>query len=229
MRRLVGGVAAFLLLSVGYAVPASAADEVLVSNTGADFSRNLSQPLFDPALRWVPGDVRSATFFVKNNGDDPAALTLSVLDDEAGRLLESGALDLRVSSGRTRWSTDPTSAGRGRKSRTVLGRGGSLPVTVRVAFNPRAANPTQALTSELRIRIGLTQTGRYGVDPGTSPGDTTNGTDRDPRAATPGGLLPGTGAPAGLSWLLLLGSILLGTGFALVARRTHNDGDSHVH
>ena len=101
----------------------------------------------------------------------------------------------------------------------------SLPVTVRVAFDPDAANPTQVLSSELRIRVGLTQTGRSGV----GPGNTTGGRDRDPGTAAPGVLIPGTGAPAGLSWLLVLGSLLLGTGFALVARRTHDHGDSHVH
>ena len=107
MRRRVAVVVAGALLPLAYAGPAHASEEVLVSNTDSGFAKTLAEPLFDPALRWVPGDVRSATFYVRNNSADPAGLSLSVIDEDAGKLLDSGALHLRVSSGGTRWSPDP--------------------------------------------------------------------------------------------------------------------------
>ena len=91
MRRRVAIVVAGALLALAYAGPARASGEVLVSNTDSGFAETLAQPLFDPALRWVPGDVRSATFYVQNNTADPAALSLSVIDEDAGELLDSGA------------------------------------------------------------------------------------------------------------------------------------------
>jgi LPXTG-motif cell wall-anchored protein len=111
-------------------------------------------------------------------------------------------------------------------SEVLLAPGSSVPVRVRVAFDPAASNRTQLLSSELRLRVRLAQTGHLDLEPGTGPGDgaqTTSGNRSEH------GLLPATGLPAGLAWLFLLGSLSLGTGFALVARRSHHHGDTDVH
>ena len=123
MRRRVAVVAAGALLALAYAGPARASGEVLVSNTDSGFAETLAEPLFDPALRWVPGDVRSATFYVRNNTADPAGLSLSVIDEDAGELLDSGALHVRVSSGGTRWSPDPRVPSRTMRSEVLLAAG----------------------------------------------------------------------------------------------------------
>ncbi|MET1060114.1 MAG: hypothetical protein ABWX84_10975 [Nocardioides sp.] len=227
-RRRTAAVALVALVSVAYAAPAQASDDVLVSNTGSGFAETLEQPLFDPALRWVPGDTRSSTFYVKNNSADRATLSLSVLDDDAGGLLDSGALHLQVTSPGIGWSPDPHDPGDLLTSEAVLAPGRSLPVRVRVAFDPHASNRTQLLSSELRIRVGLRQAGRAGLGPASAPGAGPDGADRDPGHA-PWDLLPDTGLPAGLSWLLLFAALSLGTGIALVTRRNDDHGESHVH
>ena len=224
MRRRVAVVAAGALLPLAYAGPAHASDEVLVSNTDSGFAETLAEPLFDPALLWVPGDVRSATFYVRNNSADPAGLSLSVIDRDAGKLLDSGALHVRVSSGGTRWSSDPRFSSGTMRSGTLLAPGVSVPVKVVVAFDRAASNRTQLLSSELRIRVRLAQSEHVDLEPGTAPGDLPgSGSGSD------GGPLPGTGLSAELAWLFLLGSLSLGTGFALVTRRSHHHGDTDVH
>ena len=97
---------------------------------------------------------------------------------------------------------------------------------VRVAFDPAASNRTQLLSSELRIRVRLAQSGHIDLEPGTAPGDLPGS---GAATGSDGGPLPGTGLPAGLAWLFLLGSLSLGTGFALVTRRSHHHGDTDVH
>ena len=224
MRRRVAVAAAGAVLALAYAGPAGASGEVLVSNTDSGFAENLATPLFDPVLRWVPGDVRSATFYVRNNTADPAGLSLSLIDDDAGELLDSGALHVRVSSGGTRWSPDPRLPSRTMMSEVLLSPGTSVPVKVRVAFDAAAPNRTQLLSSELRIRVRLAQSGHIDLEPGTAPGDGPGSGD-----GADGGPLPGTGLSAELAWLFLLGSLSLGTGFALVTRRSHHHGDTDVH
>jgi hypothetical protein len=169
--------------------------------------------------------VRSATFYVKNNTADPAGLSLSLIDQDAGKLLDSGALHVQVSSRGTRWARDSRVPSRTKSSEVLLAPGASVPVKVRVAFDPAATNRTQRLSSTLRFRVRLAQSGHIDLEPGTAPGD---GADAAAGAASDGGLLPGTGLSAGLSWLFLLGSLSLGTGFALVARRSHDHGDPDV-
>jgi hypothetical protein len=224
MSRRVAVVVVGALLSLVHAGPARASGEVLVSNTDSGFAETLAEPLFDPALRWVPGDVRSATFYVRNTTRDPAGLSLSLIDDAAGALLDSGALEMRVSSAGAPWSADPRGPARTMRSEVPLAAGTSAPVVVRVSFDPAASNRTQLLSSELRIRVRLAQGGHIDLEPGTAPGAHPAGPDAAP--GPDGGPLPGTGLPAGLAWLFLLGSLSLGTGVALVTRRSHHHGDS---
>ena len=224
MRRRVAVVVAGALLALAYAGPAQASREVLVSNTDSGFAETLAEPLFDPALRWVPGDVRSATFYVRNNSADPAGLRLSVIDQDAGKLLDSGALHVRVTSGGIRWRPDPRLPSRTVRSGMLLAPGTSVPVKVLVVFDPAASNRTQLLSSELRIRVRLAQSGHLDLEPGTA-----NGGQPGSGKGSDGGPLPGTGLSAELGWLFLLGSLSLGTGFALVTRRSHHHGDPDVH
>ena len=219
----------FALLSVAYAAPAQASDEVLVSNTGSGFAETLAEPLFDPALRWVPGDARSSTFYVKNNTADRAALSLSVLDDDAGELLDSGALHLRVTSPGTSWSPDPHVPGRPADVRGDAGAGpvaaGPRPGRLRP---PRVQPHPAAVQRAPDPRAVSGRPDAPASDPAPAPGDRT-GRHRPRPGPRPWDLLPDTGLPAGLGWLLLLGSLSLGTGVALVTRRNDDHGESHVH
>ena len=97
---------------------------------------------------------------------------------------------------------------------------------VRVAFDPAASNRTQLLSSELRIRVRLAQSGHIDLEPGTAPG-TNAGPGRRATDRTADRCRAPVSRPGwpGCSF----SDPSLGTGLALVTRRSHHHGDSDVH
>jgi len=51
---------------VAPAAPARAADELGSSTDGRTWVSSLATPLFAPSFRWVPSDVETASFYVRN-------------------------------------------------------------------------------------------------------------------------------------------------------------------
>ncbi|VXB40017.1 LPXTG cell wall anchor domain-containing protein [Aeromicrobium sp. 9AM] len=208
MKRLLSIVMALgVVLLAG---PASAADEIGLSRNGVTFASSLSGSLFDPAFTWVPGDVESETFYVRNQGGDTARLTVDIVGEQVSDLIESGDLKVTASSGSQ--AKTVSSAGDHRLLNIPDVEADQIvPVTVTVAFEDASTNETQLLSSDLTFRINLKQTSTVlGED------------DNDDN-----GPLPDTGAP-GL-WIFGLGSVLLGTGVAIVSRRRETQqGESHV-
>ncbi|WP_157973803.1 hypothetical protein [Desertihabitans aurantiacus] len=84
-------VAATLLLA-GTTVPAAADPRIGLSSDGRSFRQTLAEPLFDPRTRWVPGDVRSATLWVRNDSAEVADLTVALDAPELAGPLRSGDL-----------------------------------------------------------------------------------------------------------------------------------------
>jgi LPXTG-motif cell wall-anchored protein len=190
--------------------PASAADEIGLSRNGVTFTSSLNGSLFDPAFTWVPGDVESETFYVRNQGGDTARLTVDIVGEQVSDLIESGDLQVTASSGNQ--AKTVSSAGDHRLLNIPdIEADEIVPVTVTVAFDDASTNETQLLSSDLTFRINLSQTSTVlGED------------DNDGNGA-----LPDTGAPS--LWIFGLGSVLLGTGVAIVSRRRETQqGESHV-
>lgn len=204
-----------LALAIGIVLiggPASAANEIGLSRNGVTFTSSLSGSLFDPAFVWVPGDVESETFYVRNQGGDTARLTVDILGKQVSELIESGDLHVTATSGSQ--AKTISSAGDHRLLTVPDVQADQIvPVKVTVAFDEASTNETQLLSSDLTFRINLKQTSAVlGEDDGDDDGN---------------GLLPDTGASTPL-WLAGLAAICIGTGAALISRRrTHTEGAFH--
>ena len=53
-------------------------DRLGLSSDGVTFAETLKKPLFDSAIRWVPGDVRVATFYVRNQAETAGNLQVAI-------------------------------------------------------------------------------------------------------------------------------------------------------
>ena len=202
-----------LVLAIGLVLisgPASAADEIGLSRDGITFTSSLSGSLFDSAFIWVPGDVESETFYVRNQGGDTARLTVDILGEQISDLIETGDLHVTATSG-SHSHTISTPGDHRLLSIPGVAANQIVPVTVTVAFDQASTNETQLLSSDLTFRINLKQTSAV-LGEGDEDGD---------------GLLPDTGALTPL-WLAGLAAICIGSGAALISRRrTHTEGASH--
>ncbi|MGA8987300.1 hypothetical protein [Aeromicrobium sp.] len=210
MKRSVAVLFSVLVALCSTAAPAAATGELGISHDGVAFAPTFHGPLFDSATRWVPGDSRHATFYVRNQGGTPARMSVDLLGDHVGDLLDSGDLTVTASAGGTSGST---TSDRQRRliTLTEVAADEVVPVVVSIDFAFSSPNDTQLRSTDLSFRINLSQTSAV-LD------------DGDGR---PNGPLPDTG---GLPlWIFAFGSILLGTGVAIVSRpRTSPQGASHV-
>ncbi|NRQ50541.1 LPXTG cell wall anchor domain-containing protein [Aeromicrobium stalagmiti] len=218
MRILITGLLTVVGLVLGAATPASAADEMGLSHDGITFTPTLGGTVFDDGIAWVPGDTRTEVFYVRNQGNALARLTIDVLGARVTDLLDSGDLSITASAeGRSRTVVDADE----HRLLTIedIEDEQIVPVTVTVSFDESSTNETQLLASDVSFRVNLRQTGAVlddsaGADPG------------DPGVQPDSGLLPDTGAPA-MGWAALAAA-LIGAGSALIARRrTHTEGASH--
>jgi hypothetical protein len=205
-------VVCLLVTTVLLAVPATAAEAVDaaplgVSADGQVWSPDLGRPLFDPSLVWVPGDVQSASFFVRNQSGDRGRLSLRVDATDAESLL--GDPDVSVTA---RLAAGPWMALANDRAfhefTGVLGAGRSARVEVRASFDPRSGNSSQRKALAVQFRALLVQD-----------------TKRD--ASQPGApshlpaFLAFTGAP--LLALLGVGLLLIAVGRLLLAARRRED------
>ncbi len=210
-----------------------------LSDDGVHFTDALTRPLFDTDLRWVPGDVRTSTFYVRNQSTDAGDLDLSLVrGSEQGDLFAADALvvDARADTGA--W----TPVQSGQSSQVVdlaeVAPGTVIPVQVRVRMPASAPNDTMILAADLGFRVRLTDATAVLDDSGTigDGGSVGNGgsgndgsipgTDDVDETTAGAGSLPSTGLelPRGLAWL---GLVLTGAGAFLVAR-SRTDRVRHI-
>lgn len=175
-------------------VPADAEDRLVLSGDGMTWAPDITTPLLDPDLVWVPGDVMTGTLYARNVSDDDASAAVTVhLDggpDGAGDPLVD-ELDLRVRTGDGPWTDGPTSA------ITDLAPGEEVPIGIEVGFDPAATNVTQRRTAQLDVVVTLSA---VGSDGGGQGGPGSAGPDR----------LPRTGADLLLAAVLAAGGIVVG-------------------
>lgn len=201
-----------VLLAIGVA-PAYAAQPVQLSNDGRTWAPDLPAPLFDPAVRWVPGDVREASFWVRNAGPDAGTLSVTALVADADGLLAKHAMRLRLRDASGSWTTVAPGS---RASLGALADGARTRVVVSAAYAAASGNDTERDTLRFSLRVRLTGADEAaGHAGGPSSGGHAGGQG-------PGGLLPGTGNPV-TWWLCLLAAISLGGGTALVVRSKRRD------
>lgn len=200
---------AFLIaaLLVGSAAPAvaDAEPDVELSVDGVTWGPDLTVPLFDPDIRWVPGDTRSATFRVRNSSGDPARLSVDVLGTAVHSLLDTGSLTVAARGGGGAWKVISTPGTHRLVSAVPVAPGGSSRVEIVVAFSAAAANQSMRQDLDLRFRLRLTQ---------AAPEGHTGVHD-----------LPDTGGPP--PQFLLLGAALAVAGIHQITR-TSRKGATHA-
>lgn len=231
-RALVAALAAVLLL-LGLAGPASA-DGIGLSNDGAHFGDGLAGPLFDPDVRWVPGDERTARFWVRNDATQAGALRLTMTDDGVRSLLATGDVTVSARAAGTGWTSVDSTGTRVLVDDTVVPPRGRRWVDVRVAFDPASGNESQGRLLDLGLEVSLTQSSAVLAPGAPATGDSdaaatgsvapAGDTAAGPAPATSGGLLPDTGT-AVTPALLLLGALLCAAGFTLLAARRRSEDD----
>lgn len=151
MALLAGG----LLLQPG--VPASADPRIGLSADGRSYADSLTGPLFDPAVRWVPGDVRTGTLWVRNESGETADLAVTLDAPALAGPLARGELSITGRAG------DGESAPVAAVPATVaavpdLAPGASVPLELRVAMAAGADESTFGLTGDLGLQVRLTGT-----------------------------------------------------------------------
>lgn len=193
-----------VVLMCSSAAPAYASSPLQLSLDGVHWTDAISDPLFNPAMRWVPGDSENATFYVRNNGGSVADLTVDVLGSSAGKLLDSGAIHITAKGGGGAW-TSVSEPGRHRLlTATRVPDGKVEPIALHAVFDAAATNRTQFHAAKLAFRVTLSEAN-----------------SRSPRSP-----LPDTGAPD-LRWYAALSAILIGTGLAFASRRSGSPRKVH--
>lgn len=188
--------------------PASAADELGLSNDGSSWSSDLPSPLFDSNFRWVPGDRQERAFWVRNQSDDTAVLDISVLGSSVDSLMATGDLAVEVRAGSGAWHSTRQVGRHELISSMDVSAGQKEKVTVAVDFDFASSNQSQIKNYDLTFEVRLTQD--TPGDGGAGENDGSKGHHGDDN-----GDLPGTG---GLPrWVLPLGAGLTAGGVAFVA------------
>ncbi|MEX0428699.1 hypothetical protein AB3X52_13805 [Nocardioides sp. DS6] len=204
-RATVAGVLAGALLGAPSLAPPAraAADPVGLSADGRSWSNDLPTPLFNPALRWVPGESRTSALWVRNRGATDAALAVTMRVGDAGGLLTPGAVSLAFRAQGGSWHDARPG------ERVSLGRlasGAVRRVEVRASLAWAAGNDTmrRRLDFDVVVRLdGAPAAGAAAAQPDT-------GDDG-------GGRLPDTGNPVQW-WLVAAGALSVGIGTELTRR-----------
>ena len=216
MTALLGRLLGVLLLASFTAPSAAHADEVIgLSWDQKNWSSKLAGSLFDPAVRWVPGDVRTAAFHVRNQAGDGATVAIAVESTDRDRLLRDDDINLEARVRGTDWVELERTGERFRINESVLRAGETTRVQVRATFDPAATNQSQRSELQMRFRVVLSDADAAPGGIGAGP-DGTDDAERDDTVT--GGVLPNTGAPQ-VGWLILLAGLMLGVGLAMLRRR----------
>lgn len=203
MRRLGSCLAASLMIMLAATTPAAATSPVGLSRDGVTFSSSLDAPLFDPVIRWVPGDIRTESFYVRNLHADDSDLAIDVMGASVDSLLESGDLMVAARGAGGTWQDVRSPGTHTLVSAVDLASGNASRVDVKVAFSGESTNVTQVRRLDLDVRVRLSQD-----TDGLVPDD---GLD----------MLPDTGAPA--LWSFIAGLILVTGGIILVQGRREKE------
>jgi hypothetical protein len=153
--------------------PVRAADARLdVSMDGRTWSASLPSPLFDPAVRWVPGDSRTARFWVQNGASYPGRLVVAIQGTRTAALMQNGDLTVTARGGGGTWTSADTPGTHDLLMVAPLAPGARVRVAVGVAFEPSAPRLSQAAALDLALGVRiepLAGDGDSGQDAGGPP------------------------------------------------------------
>lgn len=210
VRHGIRSIAVALAAVVVATGPAAHADQRIgLSRDGSTWTSAISAPLFDDALLWVPGDVRTESFWVRNQSQDVATLDVTAVR----RSTDDDALVVEARVGRGSWVPLVGSAA---LPGGTLSAGAKRRVDVRVALDTTSGNATQRRSIPIDFTARLRSQGSDVASTDISSTDAPSGSDDGELASTGAALDP----------RLLLGALgALGTGLVLLlaGRRRHTE------
>lgn len=212
-RTLIWATALLLVAS-----PAAAADEIGLSVDGVSWSSSLTQPLFDPAFLWVPGDDETSSFYVRNQGPTGAELTVAVRSADSDKLLADDDISLWARVGGGSW----TRLDNGSASSALIAPGSATRVDVRVRFAPASLNQSESKSLHLSFGITLAEAPSGGTTDDSDGGDQSDDSDDSDDES----VLPGAGSAADPSWLWLAAGLICGG--TIFVRRPRRKDPAHV-
>lgn len=173
MRQHLRVLAVAALLVAGPVASASAGTaqdtRLALSADGTTWAEDITTPLLDPGMRWVPGDSQVAGLWFRNQSGTTAEGYAEVT---IGPQEEELAADLAV---RTRYDDGAWAAGTASPPMTLAG-GQMVRLDIEVTFDPLSGNESMDRTVPMSVRVVLADAGAPGA--GQEP---------------PGGALPATG------------------------------------
>lgn len=232
IARRISAVAATLTLAAALLIMSAStahADQLEISSDGRTWVDDLSDPVFDPGLRWVPGDDGQESFWVRNTAATAGDLSLTVEVAPGDELIGTDVVELRVRTGGSDWM-EIERLGQPQSLQRRLAPGEEEEIVVTAEYRGDAGNETQRDRTELSFTATLTDAsaGEPSAPPTDGPtSPPAPGPDEpgpDEPAPPPGGDLPDTGAGPVL-WLLPVGAAAIGIGVSLLRRgREARDG-----
>lgn len=210
-RPLARGVAAGCLALAGAAGAVASAgaagaqelDGVLeLSTDRVTWAESLDAPLFDPAVRWVPGDRRTTGFWLRHRGPTGADVDVDVLGRGLTALHDTGTLRLEGRSAGGAWQ-DLGDRSTSLLNARELPAGRPVRVELRATLLGSAPNATMVLATDvdLLVRVGdsvFSEDVSVPGDGGDGQGDDNDGQgDGGGSSSGDGGQQPGTAVPGG--------------------------------
>lgn len=221
MKRLLASLTLTAALLGAGTAPASAAGELGLSPDGVTWSAALPAPIFDPSFRWVPGDVETGVFYVRNQSSDPGVLDLTMMASQVTDLIDTGDLTVEARVGAGDFVGVDTAGPHLLVEGAPVPSGGVRRIAVRVSFDPASTNASQEKVLDLRFRVRLSQDSS--VAPPTQPeGPDGGGGVEGPGGADGDGDLPATGSGVH-PWMFLVSGLSIALGVLLARRSSRND------
>lgn len=216
-RRVLVSLLLGVLTTLGLSGTAHAAGELGVSPDGVTWGSTLPAPLFDPAFRWVPGDVEVASFFVRNQDPETGVLQVVMADTAVRSLMETGDLEIAARVGDGEYTAVTTVGPQTLIENEQIPPAGVRRIDVRVTFDPASSNASETKQFNLRFNVTLSQDASVLPPDNGGDGDGDGNGDGNGGVAGPdnNGNLPGTGSTFSRG-LLLLAVILCAGGLGLV-------------
>lgn len=199
VARASGALVLVLGLVVGAGASPAAADggTVELSADGTTWSKDLVADLFSPHLVWVPGDVSTATLYVRTTCSQASGRADVTLGPDDARLVD--VLDIRTRTDGGAWTGSLSPS-------FTVAAGQVARLDVEVAYDPGAGNDSQLRSVPLAVVVTVSCDD---VAPGPTPTPTASAPTQTAPAQTPPAAA-GPTATGPLSRLASTGAAVLG-------------------
>jgi len=128
--------------------------KLLLSRDGQTWTATLEDPLFPASSVWVPGDVDTQTFYIRNKTGGPARLGVVIRLNDRSRLVKSRQLQMSAKVGDAPWVALVKS--RQQVVKVVMAAGAIEPVLVRVQMPASAKNRSMNKREPFHFTVRLT-------------------------------------------------------------------------